>query len=281
MSRILIAGCGYVGTALAESLARSGNEVWGMRRNPQALPEDVQPLSADLTRPATLTGLPDRLDYVFYTAGATEFSEEAYEAAYVRGVGNLMAALASQGQRPKRILFTSSTGVYAQQDGQPVDENSSTEPASFSGRTVLEGERLFQQSRFETVALRLGGIYGPGRTALIDRVRSGKATLEAKPRYLNLIHLEDIVGALTHLMEVEPAQTVYVGVDSDPQEWNEFICWIAHEFGLPDPPESGDASSKRSPRNRRCSNARLRASGYEFRFPSCREGYRELIHPAS
>ncbi|MCH8204644.1 MAG: SDR family oxidoreductase [Candidatus Hydrogenedentes bacterium] len=280
MSRILIAGCGYVGTALAESLARSGNEVWGMRRNPQALPEGVQPLSADLTRPATLTGLPDRLDYVFYTAGATEFSEEAYEAAYVRGVGNLMAALASQGQRPKRILFTSSTGVYAQQDGQPVDENSPTEPASFSGRTVLEGERLFQQSPFETVALRLGGIYGPGRTALIDRVRSGKATLEAKPRYLNLIHLEDIVGALTHLMEVEPAQTVYVGVDSDPQEWNEFICWIAHEFGLPDPPESGDASSKRSPRNRRCSNARLRASGYEFRFPSCREGYRELIRPA-
>ncbi len=280
MSKILIAGCGYVGSALAERLAGSGNDVWGMRRNPEALPEGVQPLKADLSDPASLTGFPDLFDYVFYTAGAIAFSEQAYEAAYMRGVTNLIAALESQRHQPKRILFTSSTGVYAQQDGQWVDEDSPTAASSFSGRTVLEGERLFQQSPFETVSLRLGGIYGPGRTALIDRVRNGEATLEAQPRYLNLIHLHDIVGALIHLMELEPAQGVYVGVDSDPQEWNKFIGWIARELELPEPPVGGDAESKRPPRNRRCSNARLRASGYQFRYPTSREGYRELIHDA-
>ncbi len=280
MSKILIAGCGYVGTALAEGLARLGNDVWGMRRNPEALPKGVQPIKADLTKPATLAGFPDQLDYVFYTAGAAAFSEEAYEAAYIHGVTNLLAALESQGQQPKRISFTSSTGVYAQQDGDWVDEASPTEPASFSGRAVLEGERLFQQSPFETVSLRLGGIYGPGRTALIDRVRNGEATLKAKSHYLNLIHLDDIVGALTHLMELELAQDVYVGVDSDPQEWNELIRWIARELNLPEPPVGDEAESARPRRNRRCSNARLRASGFEFRYPSSREGYRELIHSA-
>ena len=280
MSKILIAGCGYVGTSLAEGLLRSGDDVWGMRRKPESLPEALRPLKADLNDPDTLLNLPEGLDYVFYTAGASAFSEEAYREAYIRGVSNLLSALEAQGNRPKRILFTSSTGVYAQQDGRWVDETSPTEPTSFSGRTVLEAERLFQESPFETVSLRLGGIYGPGRTALIDRVRKGEATLEAKSRYLNLIHLEDIVGALTHLMKIEPVQEVYVGVDSDPQEWNALIRWITCELALPEPPVDANADSKRPPRNRRCSNARLRASGYEFRFPSCREGYRELIRPA-
>ena len=140
MSKVLIAGCGYVGTALSERLARLGNDVWGMRRNPEALPQSVHPVMADLTDPATLTGFPDRFDYVFYTAGAAAFTAEAYEAVYVRGVRNIIAALQSQGQRPKRILFTSSTGVYAQRDEKWVDEGSPTKPASFSGRSVLEGE---------------------------------------------------------------------------------------------------------------------------------------------
>ena len=281
MSRILIAGCGYVGTALAVRLARNGNEVWGMRRNPEALPDGVQALQADLTKPETLSRLPDSLDYVFYTAGASEFSEEAYEAAYVLGLRNFLTALLSPARRPKRVIFTSSTGVYAQQDGQWVDEESPTEPKSFSGRALLEGEGLLQASPFKTIVLRLGGIYGPGRTGLIDRVRKGEAAIEAHPRYLNLIHLDDIVGALMHLMLLESAEAVYIGVDSEPQEWNEFIRWIAQQLGVPEPSSSTEAPSRRPARNRRCSNARLRASGYAFRYPSSRAGYREPIDSTS
>ncbi|MDK1022224.1 MAG: SDR family oxidoreductase [Candidatus Hydrogenedentes bacterium] len=281
MSRILIAGCGYVGAALAARLAKNGNEVWGMRLNSEALPNGVQALQADLTNPETLSRLPGDLDYVFYTAGASEFSEAAYKAAYVLGMRNLLAALQSQAQQPKRVIFTSSTGVYAQQDGQWVDEESPAEPTSFSGKAVLEGEGLLQASPFETIALRLGGIYGPGRTRLIDRVRKGEAPIEASPRHLNLIHLDDIVGALMHLMLLEAAGPVYIGVDSDPQEWNEFIRWIAHQLGVPEPSSNTQAPPRRPPRNRRCSNARLRSTGYAFRYPSCRTAYRKLIQSTS
>ncbi len=281
MSRILIAGCGYVGSALAVRLAQNGDDVWGMRLDAGPLLSGVQALQADLTDPETLSRLPTGLDYVFYTAGASEFSEAAYEAAYVLGMSNLLTALQSQAQQPKRIIFTSSTGVYAQQEGQWVDEESPTEPTSFSGKAVLKGEGLLQASPFESITLRLGGIYGPGRTRLIDHVRKGEASLEARPRYLNLIPLEDSIGALTHRMPLESAEALYLGVDSEPQEWNEFIRWIARQLGLPEPSSSTEAPSRRPPRNRRCSNARLRATGYSFRYPSSRDGYRELIESGS
>lgn len=277
MSRILIAGCGYVGAELAGRLVRNGHKVWGMRRNPATLPEGVEPLKADLSEPSTLAALPSGLEYVFYTAGASAFTSTAYQAVYVQGVRNLLSALTNQDHDLKRVLFTSSTGVYAQQDGADVDEDSPTEPVGFSGSAVLEGERLFEQSPFQTVSLRLGGIYGPGRTALVDRVRKGEAQREKSERYLNLIHLEDIVGALIHLMILEDPEGIYIGVDSEPQEWSELLSWIACELRVPEPAIAQETASQRPTRNRRCNNARLRASGYIFKYPSCREGYAKLI----
>ncbi|HEX8429729.1 MAG TPA: NAD-dependent epimerase/dehydratase family protein, partial [Longimicrobium sp.] len=108
MRRVLIAGCGYVGSAVAERLVTDGCEVWEMRRNPTSLPAGVRPIAADLGAPATLRDLPAELDTVFYTAAADGSTEDAYRAAYVVGLGNLLAALPSP---PRRIIFTSSTSV--------------------------------------------------------------------------------------------------------------------------------------------------------------------------
>lgn len=280
--RILIAGCGYVGCALGRYLAQSGRAVWGLRRSVTGLPESIRPVAADLCEPESLKRLPEDLTGVFYTAGAAEFRDDAYRAAYVTGLANLLDALRNQRQKPSRIIFTSSTGVYEQSDGEWVDESSPTEPSSFSGQRVLEGERLLEASDFPSVILRLGGIYGPGRTRLIDRVRSGEARRERNgPRYLNLIHLADIVGALAHLMMLPDPGRVYIGVDSEPQVWNDLVDYLAKQLDVPPPPFSDDHQTRGRPfRNRRCSNARLRETGYVFRYPSARQGYGELIDNA-
>lgn len=280
MSRVLIAGCGSVGTHLAKRLDAEGHKVWGLRRSAEPLPGRIQTIQADLCDASSLGAIPDNLDAVIYTAGASEFSEEAYENAYVSGIKNLLEALRQEASTPKRILFTSSTAVYAQQDGETVDESSETSPEGFSGQAMLRAEALLRASPIESVSLRLGGIYGPGRTALIDRVRRGEAKREATTRYLNLIHVEDIVGALLHLMTLSGPAEVYVGVDSDPQPRNELLSWIAEQLDVPEPPLTDGPDSQRPPRNRRCSNARLLASGYRFHYPSCREGYAELIRAA-
>ena len=83
-------------------------------------------------------------------------------------------------------------------------------------------------------------------------------------------HDHEVGDRVAKAQRDDSAEAMYVCVDSEPQEWNEFIRWIARQLGLPEPSSSVEAPSRRSPRNRRCSNARLRTSGYAFHYPSCR-----------
>jgi nucleoside-diphosphate-sugar epimerase len=281
---VLIAGCGYVGGALAHRLAAGGTAVWALRRSPGPPQPGIEPVAADLTDRAglqqALASLPP-LDAVVYTAAAGGRTDAAYQAAYVTGVAHLLEALEALGQKPGAFLFTSSTGVYGQGDGEWVDETSPTEPPHFTGRRLLEGEALLRRADLPTTAVRFGGIYGPGRTRLIDQVRRGEARLPAvlpgeAPLYTNRIHREDCAGVLHHLLEMEPGERhdLYLGVDDDPAPLAEVYRWLARHLGVAEPPEGDSLGGDRRGRsNKRCSNRRLRESGYTFRYPSFREGY--------
>jgi nucleoside-diphosphate-sugar epimerase len=278
--RVLIAGCGYVGSALARRLADARCEVFGLRRTPSGLPDGIRPIAADLSVRATLRVLPADLGAVVYTAAADGFHEAAYRAAYVDGLRNLLAALEEQAQSPRRILFTSSTAVYGQSNGEWIDEASPTAPRRFSGRCLLEGEQLVLASRYPSLVVRLGGIYGPGRTRLIENVRSGKARLrEGPPHYTNRIHRDDCAGVLEHLLGLEAPQRLYLGVDCEPADEALVLHWLAERLGVPLPPlepERGTANG-RSPGSKRAANDRLLASGYRFIYPTFREGYGALL----
>jgi len=280
MANVLIAGCGYVGTALGTRLASEGHVVWGLRRRTDALPSSIRPFVADLTVPETLRALPPGLDFVFYTASADASDDDSYRAAYVEGLHNLLSALGDQCQQLLRVFFTSSTGVYAQSSGAWVDETSPTEPAEFSGIRVFEGERILLGGLFPATVLRLGGIYGPGRTRLIDRVRRGLAVCpEGPPLYTNRIHRDDCAGALHYLMNVDQPDQIYIGVDHEPAEQCEVLRWLAAQLGVSPPgvePPSG-SEVRRHQSNKRCSNAKLVASGYVFRYSSFRDGYMALL----
>src|SRR4030095_336140 len=192
MSRVLIAGCGYTGIALGVQLANEGHAVWGLRRRPELLPATIHPLKADLCDPDSLALIPPKLDFVFYTAAAERTDDASYQAAYVTGIRNLLKHLSETHQQLRRIFFTSSTAVYAQTGGEWVDETSETEPREFSGRRLLEGEELLLRGPFTATVVRMAGIYGPGRTRLIDQVRRGEAGYQTdEPRYTNRIHQED------------------------------------------------------------------------------------------
>ncbi|HKG20930.1 MAG TPA: SDR family oxidoreductase [Blastocatellia bacterium] len=284
MAKVLIAGCGYVGTALGNLLSADRHAVWGLRRNVEGLPPSVRPLAADLTEPETLASLPPNLDFVFYTAAARGPDDEAYHRAYVRGVRNLLAALRAQSQSPQRIFFTSSTSVYAQSSGEWVDETSQAEPVHFSGSRVLEGEGLLLNSSYPVTILRLGGIYGPGRARLIESVRKGMAACDdGPPAYANRIHLDDCAGALRHLMGLEDPGSIYLGVDNEPADQCAVLRWLSAKMGAAQPRvarseqdmESRESRVFRS--NKRCNNARLIASGYVFRYPTFREGFASLL----
>ena len=277
--RILIAGCGYVGCVLARILIDDGHAVWGLRRNPAVLPDGVESIIANLTDLNSLASLPHELDVVVYAAAAGAFDEARYRAAYVDGPRTLLAALEAQRQRPQRIVFASSTGVYAQDSGEWIDETSPTAPAYFSGATLLEGERVVLGGPFPATVVRFAGIYGPGRTRLIDSVRAGTATLPVSPAYVNHIHRDDCAGILHHLMMMDNPEDVYIGVDCEPVERGELLRWLADQLGVPGPhvaTEEEPLSIRVQRGNKRCSNARILAAGYSFRYPTYREGYGAL-----
>lgn len=267
MSRILIAGCGDVGAALGQALHTAGHQVWGLKRHPADLPPGIQPIAADLTDPVTLSHLPPDLHFVVYSAAAAGFSEAQYQAAYVTGVSHLLEALRQAGQHPKRLLFTSSTSVYAQHQGEWIDEDSPAEAEGFSGRCIRQGEQLMWTSGWPASAVRFGGIYGPGRTRLIDSVRNGTATCpEGPPIYTNRIHRDDCARVLEHLLQVPELQKLYIAVDDCPAPLDEVLNWLAEQTGAPkpqrvaQPPVKPGAEARRDPATRmraskRCSNA--------------------------
>lgn len=272
--RVLVAGCGDVGGQAAALLAARGAQVWGLRRRSHLLPAGVQPCSADLGDPTTLRGLPE-VDYLLFTAAAEHSSEAGYRAVYVEGLRNLLATLPVA---PRRLLFTSSTGVYGQSQGEWVDEESPTAPQRFSGRIMLDAERLALGSGLPTTLVRLGGIYGPGRNRLIERVRTGQGSPATPVLYGNRIHSTDAARFLDFLVErdqqgVSLAQC-YLGVDDDPAPLHEVEEFIAGLLGVSLSPQSEGVQQAGS---KRCSNRRLRQSGFALRYPSYREGYRALL----
>ena len=272
MPNILIAGCGDVGTALGLRLAADGNRVYGLRRNVSALPAALTPLAADLASPSSLRSLPE-VDYVYFTAAADGRDETAYRRAYVTGLRNLVEAVGAQ--RVRRLIFVSSTSVYGQRAGEWVDEDSDTSPARFTGAIVLDGEREARASSFPVTAVRFGGIYGPGRNRLIDKVLSGAGCVDHPPVYTNRIHRDDCAGVLQHLLTLPEPAAVYLGVDCEPAPQCAVMDWLARQLDAPQPrrkPAPADPDQ-----GKRASNARLLASGYSFLYPTFREGYADVI----
>ncbi|WP_162096295.1 SDR family oxidoreductase [Pseudomonas chlororaphis] len=276
---VLIAGCGDVGSRLAKQLLAENWQVYGLRRTVSQLPEGVIGMAGDLFSeqcPAAWPTTP--LDYLVYSAAATEHDEAGYRAAYVEGLAHVLGWLKQNGQSPKRLLFVSSSSVYGQKDGEWIDETSPAQADSYSGRLMLEAEQVALQSGIPASLVRLTGIYGPGREWLLNQVRQGYRVAIDPPLYGNRIHADDAAGLLAFLLQADrrgvQLEDCYIGVDDAPVPLAEVVGWLREYLGVT---EWADNSSVRRSGSKRCSNARARALGWEPRYPSFREGYAEII----
>lgn len=272
---LLIAGCGDIGCRVAVRLLAAGWNVQGLRRQVAALPAGVQPVPGDLQQsqcpPQWPTG---PVDYLLYAASASAHDEAGYRAAYVDGLRNVLSWLADHGQRPRRLLFLSSTGVYGQHQGESVDEASATEPRGYTGQVMLEAEHLARASGLQTTVVRLAGLYHPARPWLQDQVRSGLQAPRDPPQFSNRIHRDDAAGLIAFLLQADarglPLEDCYLGVDDQPVALHEVVDWMRAQLGVS---HCSDQSLSRRAGSKRCSNARARALGWAPAFPGYREGY--------
>jgi len=276
---VLVVGCGDVGGRLARKMLADGWSVSGLRRNVGALPEGVGAIAADLEQPQAPAAWPTTgPDYLVYCVAASQHDEAGYRSAYVEGLRNVLAWLAERGQTPRRLLFVSSSSVFAQQGGEWIDETAQTLPQEYSGRVMLEAERLALDSGIPASVVRLTGIYGPGREWLLSQVRQGYRVAEEPPLYGNRIHAEDAAGLLAFLLRADRAGTVlddcYIGVDDAPAPLAEVVAWLREYMGVT---EWSDQQRVRRTGSKRCSNARARALGWAPSYPSYREGYAAIL----
>lgn len=278
MAHILIVGCGDIGSRLALELLAAGHRVTGLRRRPAIAGSPFPMLVADLSQPETLAVVTDGFDAVVFIVAPDGRDSASYRALYDEGLGHLLAHFARQGCQP-RWLMVSSTSVYGQQDGKWVDESSSAASDSPTARWLVAAEQRLWRDNAAHCVVRFAGIYGPGRDWLLRRSASGEPVQQQPIHYTNRIHVEDCVGILLFVLKKqllgELEHSCYLACDDDPAPLWEVINWLALQNHYASPPPLILAND--APQNKRCCNARLKAAGYRFRYPSYRDGYRVML----
>jgi nucleoside-diphosphate-sugar epimerase len=285
---VLIVGCGYIGVAIGADLVRRGHVVWGLRRtdraNTQLVAAGIRPLIADVLNPGSLPSLNDGYDWVVHCVSASGGDPTDYEKTYVEGTRHLISWLSQK--PPTRLVYTSSTGVYGNQDGGWVDETSPPNPITETGRILIKAEALLLEAAkvkgLPAVILRVAGIYGPERSYWLEQVLAGTAGIDgAGERILNMVHQLDVAGAILAALERAETGEIYNVVDDEPVKQGIFLKWLAQYLGRPVPELQTVpplSSRKRGLTSKCVSNRKLRERlGYRFRFPTFREGYTSLV----
>ncbi len=277
MPRILIAGCGYVGQATGDLFHAAGWAVEGWTHSAKSaakLSAKPYPVyGVDIADQAQIQARAGAFDAVIHCASSSGGGVEAYRQIYLNGARNLLIRFSGS-----QMLFTGSTSVYAQCDGSWVTEESETKPARQEGRILLQTEDLVLGDG--GIVARLGGIYGPGRSALLTKFLSGTAIIDPEnDRFINQVHRDDIAGALFLLLNrLSLAREIYNVVDDQPILQSECYRWLAERMNRPGPPiGKANGQPKRGASNKRVSNAKLRRLGWVPQYRTFAEAMEKSI----
>ncbi|WP_105438874.1 SDR family oxidoreductase [Neorhizobium sp. T25_13] len=280
---VMIFGCGYSGQAIAESFKSEGHRVSGTvrmahkalelaARDIKAFVFDGSPFSEEL-----LKELRETTHLVQSIPPGTE--------------GDPLLKLASGKLRalcPKLewVGYLSTVGVYGDHGGGWVTEETPGSP--IHGRSI---ERVDTEDAWAAegrtagrpvASLRLAGIYGPGRNAFVNLARGAARRIIKKDQVFNRIRVEDIGGAALFLAKGNVGG-IYNVTDDEPGPPQDVIVEAARLMGVEPPPELDFETADMTPMarsfygaNKRVSNAKIRAAGFQFQFPNYRMSLAEM-----
>jgi len=279
MAKILIVGCGAIGLDLGNYLIAKGHTIIGLKRNPPISNViKFNFFAADIASARDLQYLDTDFEQVFFIVSADDRSEQNYRNLYEIGLNNLLNKF-ERNNKPPTWLFVSSTSVYGQSQGEWVDENSLAQPDNACSQLIRRAELRLMNLKLENTIVRFSGIYGPGRESLIRMAKHSPAIQQSPPYYTNRIHHQDCVRVLAYLLEQRLAgitlESCYLASDDNPAPMWEVMSWLARQMHCK-APVTKKVSNENS-MNKRCTNRRLKDLGFQFQYPSYKEGYQELI----
>ncbi|CAM4282990.1 NAD-dependent epimerase/dehydratase family protein [Stenotrophomonas pavanii] len=281
--RVLILGLGWSGRVLAAQLQARGVQVAGTVRDPSASPDD------GLRRYPLRTGTPPAPSLLEEIARAEAvLCSVPPDAEGDPALRMLLPALhASPALR--WIGYLSSTSVYADRAGGWIDESSVADATEAVGvqRRLAEAQwrALAEQRGIASAVLRLPGLYGPGRNALLQ-LAQGRARHVVRPGLVfNRLHVQDLAAVIIAAMQRPVAQGMYLASDDEPAPPQDVLAFAAQLGGFAMPPAVAWDDPALSPALRRFYQSSKRinsrgtraALGWQPRFPSYREGLRDLL----
>lgn len=281
-AQILIIGCGDLGTEIAIRLQQLGGQVTGLRISDKPLPNNITTLQADVTLAETLAPLGQlKPDYLIYcVAGSAQHVaqvDENYRQHYVAGLRHVLATQHNNSNL-KHVFFVSSTRVYGQKTQNVIDELMPAEPCDAGGERLLEAEGLLKHLACSATALRLSGIYGPGRTRMINLALRPDLWPERVPQnsWSNRIHRDDAAAFIVFLIQqrqqLNMVADCYIVTDSQPTTQYETLCWLATQMNIKVALVKPEIIG-----GKRLSNQRLLQSGFKLSYPNYQVGYTALL----
>ena len=217
------------------------------------------------------TGAGAGITHILYAPAPDGRNPADYDQVYPQGLSSLLDSLAPGGRRRlRRCVLVGSSAVWGPADGW-VDEDTSPDGADFRARALLDAEARLHTAlpAGAGVALRLSGLYGPGRRRLLDGLRAGTVAAPDGPgHWANRIHIDDAAQACAHLLALPVPAPLYIGTDDHPLPTADLYEALARLVGGPVP-----ARRAQAPDGKRLSNARLRASGWTPAWPNALDGY--------
>jgi nucleoside-diphosphate-sugar epimerase len=278
----LIVGCGDIGQRIALRLHEQRIAVRGWTRNEDAV--------AQSTQLGITTGLIDldtddltvgKADWIFYCApppptGTTD-----------RRLRRFLGAL---DERPRRLVYLSTSAVYGDCAGRWINEDEPPHPQTDRGRRRLDAEHALTEAAtrlpLETMVLRVAGIYGPGRLP-IERLRSGQPILSIEEApFSNRVHADDLAAAAVLVAERAQGGSVFNVADGNPTSMSDYFLRCASALNLPAPPQLGMAQARTQlgpallsylEESKRLHVGRLRALGWSPRYASLDAGLPDCL----
>ncbi|WP_018985791.1 NAD(P)H-binding protein [Methylophilus methylotrophus] len=271
--RILQVGCGGLGSLIAQATLAQGHELTIARRSHKAVPPGAQVLYLDVVAGEGLSTLHTiKADILLYCLAPVE--GQSYQQTYVEGLRHVLAHVSLS--QLKHVFFISSTGVYGEQQGEWIDDDTPAIPADAEGRVILEAERLLDELDCGHTALRVSGIYGSKRLYLL-RLLQNPARWPTKTHWTNRIHELDVAAAVVHLYQYladgKSLPSHCILTDGLPAAQHEVLQWLAAQQNLPAPetpplqPQSG----------KRIRNGFLQQTGFKLQFADYRSGYASIL----
>lgn len=250
MAEIIILGCGFTGSRVASILREQGLAVRCLHRT-----------DADFTQPAAIQILRDIITpgcLVLHSVPSLPGQADA----------KLIAAL---GDRPRRVVYLSTTGVYQNQEF--VDETTQPQPNTPRGLDRLATEHAVQQGTWSSLILRPAAIYGPGRGVHVAMAERRYTLMGDGSNFISRIHVDDLarITAAALLSDLTGAFPV---ADDHPCSAAEIAGFVSQYLGLPPAVQAPIEAVPESRRTNRKVDGKavLRLLGIVLKFPSYRQG---------